>query len=536
MRFVTYAILALALLAAPALAQDEPADSAIKNALYDIERAEADLPGLTPSRGANIKRMQRMLGLTRQRLEGSANKDHASYLDAEARLTRLEQALGDLAEGRMPGEGAAPHAAEAAEEAPAGPVDPAIAAAEREIARIAGELDGVTASDTALIKRYRIQLDQVAQRLNQISAKDDPAWRAAATSYNVQNERLNSLVAQGADAQTPVADTPEQAPDTPVPADVAAAAREMARIGGELTGVTASDKALIKRYRMQLDMVGERLAGFADKSNGHWRIAAGNYNSLNEQLNALVAAANAAGGGAVPAPAAAEGGNQADNDAIARAERELGMIERQMGDIGKADRFLNDLSRIAQELDDVEDKTTPQWTAFAEHFGAVRTGIVDGVAAKLLDDLNRTIDAINRLQPLQYLITEDVEGVRDRLRAVNDSANALQSNDLPSVQRVLVNFARIAKAFEERVAAAEAEHAQLGDVNGELAAIDQRVRTMRVPQALTAEAGEAEIRAFAEAAGIGYIGRNTCIITEEFGSWVFLAVIITDLDLPADTN
>lgn len=43
-------------------------------------------------------------------------------------------------------------------------------------------------------------------------------------------------------------------------------------------------------------------------------------------------------------------------------------------------------------------------------------------------------------------------------------------------------------------------------------------------------------RAFAEAAGIGYIGRNTCIITEKFGSWVFLAVIITDLDLPADTN
>ena len=66
MRFVTYAILALALLAAPALAQDEPADSAIKNALYDIERAEGDLPGLTPSRGANIKRMQRMLGLGEQ--------------------------------------------------------------------------------------------------------------------------------------------------------------------------------------------------------------------------------------------------------------------------------------------------------------------------------------------------------------------------------------------------------------------------------------------------------------------------------------
>ncbi len=403
MRFVTYAILALALLAAPALAQDEPADSAIKNALYDIERAEGDLPGLTPSRGANIKRMQRMLGLTRQRLEGSANKDHATYLDADARLTRLEQALTDLAEGRMPGEGAPEPAA--VEEAPAGPIDPAIAAAEKEIARIAGELDGVTASDTALIKRYRIQLDQVAQRLTQINAKDDPAWRAAATNYNVQNERLNVLATEAASS----------------------------------------------------------------------------------------------GGGGAPAPAA-EGGNEADNNAIARAERELSMIERQMSDVGKADRFLRDLSRIAQELDGVEDKTTAQWTAFAEHFGAVRTAIVDGVAATLIDDLNKTIDMINRLQPLQYLVAEDVEAVRKRLTGVNEAAGALQSNDLPSVQKVLVNFARIAKAFEERVQEAEAEHAQLGDVDAELAAIDQRVRTMRVPQALTADAGEAAIRAFAEAA------------------------------------
>jgi hypothetical protein len=409
MRFVTYAILALALLAAPALAQDEPADSAIKNALYDIERAEGDLAGLTPSRGANIKRMQRMLGLTRERLEGSTNKDHATYLDADARLMRLEQALTDLAEGRMPGEGAAPPAAEAAdEEAPAGPINPAIAAAEKEIARIAGELDGVTPADGALIQRYRIQLDQVAERLNQLSAKDNPAWRDAAVNYNVQNERLNVLATE---------------------------------------------------------------------------------------------AANSGGGGApAPAPApAAEGGNEADNDAIARAERELGMIERQMSDVGKADRFLSDLSRIAGELDGVEDTTTPQWTAFAAHFGAVRTAIVDGVAAKLLDDLNRTIDVINGLQPLQYLIAEDVEAVRKRLSAVNNRAGALQSGDLPSVQNVLLNFARIAKAFEERVQEAEAEHAQLGDVNGELAAIDQRVNRLRVPQALTAEAGEAEIGAFAEA-------------------------------------
>src|SRR2546421_10435088 len=35
-------------------------------------------------------------------------------------------------------------------------------------------------------------------------------------------------------------------------------------------------------------------------------------------------------------------------------------------------------------------------------------------------------------------------------------------------------------------------------------------------------------------AGIGWLGKNTCIINEEIGSWVFLGEIITTLPLPVD--
>src|SRR5579863_8465811 len=43
-------------------------------------------------------------------------------------------------------------------------------------------------------------------------------------------------------------------------------------------------------------------------------------------------------------------------------------------------------------------------------------------------------------------------------------------------------------------------------------------------------------RVVAKYAGIGWIGKNTCIINQKMGSWMFLGVILTSLDLAAESS
>lgn len=202
MRHCFRAVVLLAVMAfSPvAFAQTAPADSAIKGAVYDIGRAEQQVKSLTPSRKANIKRLQRSMKITGQRLDGSSNKTHASWVEAKQRLDAVNNALATLAGG-----GAAPatpptaatqavpkttQAMPKAAQQPAAAVDPAIGRAQREMKLVEAQVRNLRPSDGRGALRQMKELFRIGGYLSKVADRSQPAFKQAAKQYGAIKRTL----------------------------------------------------------------------------------------------------------------------------------------------------------------------------------------------------------------------------------------------------------------------------------------------------------------------------------------------------------
>jgi epoxyqueuosine reductase len=119
--------------------------------------------------------------------------------------------------------------------------------------------------------------------------------------------------------------------------------------------------------------------------------------------------------------------------------------------------------------------------------------------------------------------------------AANYNADAPRSTDPASAESAWI--ARYAwTGYESDSASGPSRPSDYHDVLlARLKKLEQRLQQQLgpFPSRCYVDTGPLVERVYALYAGIGWIGKNTCILDQQLGSWLFLGVILTGLELPA---
>lgn len=153
--------------------------------------------------------------------------------------------------------------------------------------------------------------------------------------------------------------------------------------------------------------------------------------------------------------------------------------------------------------------------AGVERLDYLREWVQRGLAADL-HYVTRSVDA--RVDPTRVL-----PGARTAI-----VTGTIYNTDAPlSIARDSPEVARIA-----RYAWGEDYHEVLGRRQHRLIGWLKEHAGERFEAVGYVDTGPVQEKALAAAAGLGWIGKHTCLINQQLGSWLFLSVILTTLDLP----
>ncbi|WP_282608762.1 hypothetical protein [Pelagibius sp. Alg239-R121] len=199
----------------------DPADNIIKNSLSDIVRFEQQAQGLTAARRSNVRRLLKLMTITRDRLDSSANQDHASWKEADQRLSGLRSQLKNLIEpatattpqkvpsqsGTVGGQTTQPAQAKGRNSAAQQPdVRPLVSGERVRVKKLARDLanvrDNIVTEGPSHLQAQQ-NLAQLKKRFDQFSAAikrypqiDDPDVQKARQEYQALSEAATAEVAR----------------------------------------------------------------------------------------------------------------------------------------------------------------------------------------------------------------------------------------------------------------------------------------------------------------------------------------------------
>ena len=148
----------------------DPADNNIKGALIDIEKYEKQFGSVTSANASSVNRSLKLLNLTRQRLDSSPNKGHASWKEADARFNKLVSHMKQLL---SPGTASSP--------APT-PRSPTTA-------RPTVSNSSQSSAPKQMIYQYRVRIKKIARDIESTMQSMDKAGVKPFQDNNYVNER-----------------------------------------------------------------------------------------------------------------------------------------------------------------------------------------------------------------------------------------------------------------------------------------------------------------------------------------------------------
>jgi epoxyqueuosine reductase len=173
-----------------------------------------------------------------------------------------------------------------------------------------------------------------------------------------------------------------------------------------------------------------------------------------------------------------------------------------------------DLAGIAP----VQEEDLPELGAFVEWVDAGRAGEMKYLETRTDAGELRRASARNAAPWVRSMV----------VCALNYSAGKPYSTEVSDPERGWISrYAWGSKDYHDallpRLKQVESAIRQLGDQRG-----------LPVETRSYVDTGPILERVYARHAGIGWIGKNTCIINQKLGSWLFLGVVLTSIDLTPD--